>query len=299
MQLHEYNDYVLEKLHSVHLGLLQKLDEVCRKYDISYSVMFGTAIGTVRHQGFIPWDDDVDVVMMRDDYEKLKKLSRNDWGEEFSLTDPSDHAEYHHHIFPRLYKMNTIFDTAGDCKCNSNNERIHVPIWLDIFLMDYVESREEIEQKLKKCKKLKQYFLYSCENTPFRANAGIKNAVLSIGKKFLYRFCNVIHKNASVYYYNCYREYVHSDKPGEYITTYDPFRTRTIRSAYMAKKDMAPYERRPFESIEVSLMHNYHEVLTNLYKRFPYMELPPEDKRRTHPPKMIDFGDGTERIEFI
>ncbi|MCI9638313.1 MAG: LicD family protein, partial [Hungatella sp.] len=48
--------------------MLERLDEVCRKHDITYWAFYGTLLGAVRHQGFIPWDDDIDLVMFRDDY---------------------------------------------------------------------------------------------------------------------------------------------------------------------------------------------------------------------------------------
>ena len=62
---------VLEKLQKVELEMLIEVDRICRKNNINYSIMYGTLLGAVRNGGFIPWDDDCDVVFKRDEYEKL------------------------------------------------------------------------------------------------------------------------------------------------------------------------------------------------------------------------------------
>ena len=66
-----YDEEILERLHGVQLQILGDLDRVCRKYGIKYFALYGTAIGAVRHGGFIPWDDDIDVGMLREDYDKF------------------------------------------------------------------------------------------------------------------------------------------------------------------------------------------------------------------------------------
>ncbi|MCM1387198.1 MAG: LicD family protein [Bacillus sp. (in: Bacteria)] len=64
-----------KKVWSVAINLLEQLDIVCKKYDIPYYVYYGTLLGAVRHKGFIPWDDDIDVVMFRQDYEKFQEIA--------------------------------------------------------------------------------------------------------------------------------------------------------------------------------------------------------------------------------
>ena len=61
---------------------LRVLDRVCKKYDIQYFLVYGSLLGAVRHKGFIPWDDDLDIGLMREDYEKLCKVPAEEWGED-------------------------------------------------------------------------------------------------------------------------------------------------------------------------------------------------------------------------
>ena len=65
----------MKKIWAVQLNLLEYFDKLCREHELRYFVDYGTLLGAVRHQGFIPWDDDIDVVMFRDDYEKLKIIA--------------------------------------------------------------------------------------------------------------------------------------------------------------------------------------------------------------------------------
>lgn len=72
----------MEKAHKILTILLEEFDRVCQKYDVKYYLICGSLLGAVRHHGFIPWDDDVDVAMTREDFEKVKKHFREEWNNE-------------------------------------------------------------------------------------------------------------------------------------------------------------------------------------------------------------------------
>ena len=74
----------MEEYKQVELGILIKIDKICREHNINYFLYAGTLLGAVRHQGFIPWDDDIDISMLREDYDKLAKIIQNgDYGINF------------------------------------------------------------------------------------------------------------------------------------------------------------------------------------------------------------------------
>ena len=74
----EYEVQVLQKLHNIELMMLKDFNELCEKNNIEYFAISGTAIGAVRHQGFIPWDDDIDLAFLRSDYERFVEAMKSD-----------------------------------------------------------------------------------------------------------------------------------------------------------------------------------------------------------------------------
>lgn len=111
--------------------LLKEFDRVCRKYDIKYMLFAGTALGAVRHKEIIPWDDDLDVVMMRDDYERFLKVAPETVDKEkyFVQAEFSDHWPM---FFSKLRKNNT----ACLEKTRVKDEKMHQGIYIDIFPCD-------------------------------------------------------------------------------------------------------------------------------------------------------------------
>ena len=75
--LNEIHDYLFE--------ILQELDRICRKYNIKYSLEGGTLLGAVKYGDFVPWDDDLDIGMLREDYEKFKKIFNQELAEKYLL----------------------------------------------------------------------------------------------------------------------------------------------------------------------------------------------------------------------
>lgn len=126
-----------KRLWAVQLDLLIEFDRVCKENEIKYSLDAGTLLGAIRHKGFIPWDDDVDVVMLREEYEKLDriapdKLSEPYFWQTFS-TDP-DHGRG----FARLRNSSTTYilhaEWNGEKSCFSHNQGV----FIDIFICDKV-----------------------------------------------------------------------------------------------------------------------------------------------------------------
>lgn len=132
----EKKSYDLSKVHEVNLKLLKEIDRICRKYKIKYALDAGTLLGAIRHGGFIPWDDDVDVVMTRSNYEMFKKVVRRELSEGMTFVEPD---EYHDgkaffDFVPRiLYDKSQKF--AESEKMAFYDDKIS-RLWVDIFILD-------------------------------------------------------------------------------------------------------------------------------------------------------------------
>lgn len=122
--------FVLQDLHKVEIEILDEIDRICRKNNINYCLVGGTLLGAVRHGGFIPWDDDLDVAMPRNDYEKFIDVCKNELSDDFYLHSIETDKTYWL-PFIKIRKKYTIFEEkniAGlGCKTG---------IYVDIFPLD-------------------------------------------------------------------------------------------------------------------------------------------------------------------
>ena len=126
----------LKRIWAVELDLLCKFDSVCRKYGIKYHVAYGTMLGAVRHKGFIPWDDDLDVWLLRDDFEKLQTVAKEEFKDPYFLqTALSDRKFFT--MNPRLRNSRTTAIIRGQESPDFNNG-----IFIDIYILDgYTSSK--------------------------------------------------------------------------------------------------------------------------------------------------------------
>lgn len=128
----------MKEVWAVELDLLNKFTEVCNKYDIKWFADAGTMLGAIRHKGFIPWDDDIDVFMFRDDYEKFLKVENEFKDQYFLQTESNDFGSIKGHA--KLQNINTTMITYGeDCR----NFSFSQGIWLDIFPYDNIPDNED------------------------------------------------------------------------------------------------------------------------------------------------------------
>lgn len=123
----------LGEYHQWLLKLLKEIDRICVKNDILYFLMFGSLIGAVRHKGFIPWDDDADIVMTRDNFNKFQECCKKELGEEFDLIT-YDNDENYNYIFPRVRLKNTTYIILSEISRHGRN----AGFFIDIIIMDYV-----------------------------------------------------------------------------------------------------------------------------------------------------------------
>lgn len=116
--------------------MLQDVNDVCKKYELTLMLGGGSALGCVRHQGFIPWDDDLDVMMLRKDYEKLKEVFEKELGDKYILSAPNT-KEKSKARFPKILKKNTTLKELTDLKSD-----LPSGVFLDIFLIENIPQNK-------------------------------------------------------------------------------------------------------------------------------------------------------------
>ena len=148
-----------KKIWNIELDLLFKLDEVCKKYNLKYWLDGGSLLGAIRHKGFIPWDDDVDLVMFRDDYDKLVEVSKVEFSEPYYFQIINNDPKYAG-IHAKIRNSNTtaIFKSWLFTDINQG-------IFIDIFPLDAVPNNENERKELfdnatKLGKAVKSYYTY-------------------------------------------------------------------------------------------------------------------------------------------
>ena len=119
----------LSEIKAVELTILCELDRICRAHDLQYFLAYGTLLGAMRHQGFIPWDDDMDVAMPRPDYEKFIEIVRDELPAGYTFLNYKQDADYMRY-FSRIVDKNVRVTNA------SNTKKLVENAWLDIFPLD-------------------------------------------------------------------------------------------------------------------------------------------------------------------
>lgn len=277
-----YDPEILEKLHQVHLQILRDFMAVCEKYNLKYFVTYGTAIGAVRHQGFIPWDDDVDVSMLREDYDKFLKVFPKELKGHYNLLTPERDGRYACTV-THLQRKGTTFisETSKNLKCEQC-------IYIDIFPMDYV-AKGKIKETLQGLSANfwgKLLFL-SGSAEPVILYGGIKGEIMSLACKGIHMILKGLHITPQWLYRQHKRvstKYNHSSKRSEYVTSFEYMGCLKDK---IKKQGIFPLKEVKFEDIKVNLPGNYHELLKKVYG--DYMKIPDKDNQINHMPLVIQF----------
>lgn len=161
----------MKKVWAVELDLLCKLDEVCRQMGLNYFLDGGSLLGAIRDKGFIPWDDDIDVVMLRDDYEQLVNNGQKYFEEPYFLqTAYSDPGYYNCHANLRNSKTTGILPSQG------KDSPINQGIFIDIFVLDGMP--EDRNTAVKVINKENRYrTMIRIMNSKFDSNNKIRSAI--------------------------------------------------------------------------------------------------------------------------
>ncbi|EHF01303.1 hypothetical protein HMPREF1008_01783 [Olsenella sp. oral taxon 809 str. F0356] len=259
----------IDEIHSVGRTLLAEFDSLCRSHDLRYDIVGGTLLGAVRHHGFIPWDDDVDVSMPRPDYERLLVLCLEG---KASLPAKRSVVSLRDETFPRHYARYVSHAVLRDARYASDDDCPY--FGLDIFPHDGVPADDiAFYHQVKHIERLRRILLLSTSRKGM-SNRGKK---VALAKDMVRPFLKL---------YGSYRIAKRLDA----VCSQLPFETAEfvggITGMYglkerWAKADMLPQTSFEFEGLELLGYRNYDKYLSNIYG--DYMQLPPEEERLPHP----------------
>lgn len=276
-----YKDSDLKKLKKLELMILEEVISICDNHNIDYYIYGGTALGAIRHGGFIPWDDDIDIAVFREDYEKLLTIFDEELNSKFYVIALEKQEEC---FFPfaKVCLKNTRFEDWW-AKQVSFDEGI----FIDIFPLDKV-PRNKIGRSI---------YYYRCRildhivmNSIVHVDTGSK--FMNIFHNLLFSFLKYIPISRNFWkklFHNSLTKYENTDT--EYVTCYFSQISGLVfgKNDYYFKEDFSPSKKIKFENLIVSAPRNMDSVLEKSYPN--YMELPPKEKRFNHAPEIIDFGD--------
>ena len=271
----------MKEIWSIELDLLTEFDRVCQKYGLKYTAIYGTLIGAVRHKGFIPWDDDLDVAMPRSDYEKLLQVAPNEFQKPYYLewfgTDPC-----------------FVYDKAKLLNLNTTGLENYIlekhALFIDIFPYDNIIEDPQLqkEQGLK-CKNLFAQLqrIVTCRNKWYCKEKGISplRRIARYYEHYKNRLLGHIvggEKHRSIFYQYTAENQKYNNVNTETIGDIS-FYHINVKSR-LRISDFDDMTKMDFEFLKIPVISHYDENLTRIYGNWHE----PINKRYAHTFKVID-----------
>lgn len=279
----EYNKQILHKLQQLELGILDDFIRVCEENGLVWWAFGGTGIGALRHQGFIPWDDDIDVCLLRRDYDRLIALFRERFPDRYQVVN-ADLYETYPLPTTRITLKNSLFveeamQKVRDCPLG---------IFLDVYAFDPVAADPAKAKK----QAWKTWFygkLMILSSIPFPVLpfGGLKRKLVHAVTAVIWAVLKLFRVSPGRLFRRLKRAaacYPEEGAPAfAYLNDTNPFKNTYTRD------ELFPLRRLPFEGRSLAFPNALEKTLQVLYGDF--MQLPPPEKRKNHFPSRLKFPD--------
>ena len=260
----------LKDLQKFSLRILKDVHSFCKQNNIKYSLGYGTLIGAIRHKGFIPWDDDIDIIMPRDDFERFCRIYSS---KSFHLISPQNKECWIG--FARVCDLN---ETYADCICEWTSYKTGV--WIDIFPIDGAsDNYNEFKNSVAQARKLwvkQQYCRYAKHTFTFKLSFIYNLKLLAV--KIITLNGIWLHKHNTRLSVNAQQFKLGETKHWSQLVCIDDGEKN-----YQDINDFKEVVELPFEDGLFYVLSGYDRFLRNIFG--DYMKLPPIESQK---PKQHD-----------
>ena len=268
----------LKDIWAVEQSILDEFDRVCRKHGLRYSLAYGTLLGAIRHQGFIPWDDDIDVMMPREDYERFISVWPSSGSKDFILDDCDQQLDAFNN-FSKLRKDHTTFLQFEI----ERSRKYHKGIFIDIFPADRV-AQGALSEKIQ--------FLDFALNLLFnRGSLSGNGGIIGLTERILLKIIPQSRYHAVSLFFGRRSRRWNQNESASYVF---PSTIQECRRFYPADffDHLKPIK---FQGKEYLAVEDYDMALRLEYG--DYLCLPPEEERVwKHHPILVDFHHNYEEL---
>lgn len=283
----DYNLTILYKKKLVEA--LKAFDKFCTANELNYFACSGTALGAVRHKGFIPWDDDIDIYMLRKDYNRLITLREKLNDTKYKITELGDEGY--------IYPFAKFYDTQTTLVEQKNFPTCCIGVYIDIFALDEVDGNiEKLAQKKEEYERLFENFqLTYCSPSLYLVLSNIYHFNFRyLWKLIKLHYCSLKRKKEVRKQFIEYEKLWQTEEGGGKL--YFHHAIYKIEKEIFEKKWFDSYLYLPFEDYKIRMNIEYDKYLSRLFG--DYMTPPPVEKRQPHHPHYyLNLKEGLSQEE--
>lgn len=253
----------MNKLQQTQFEILKEFIGICQALDLQYFLVCGSALGSVKYGGFIPWDDDIDVALPREDYEIFLKNAQTLLPQYYFLQNYKT-DKYYHHFCSKIRDSRTTY-----VEYDQKNLNIHHGVFIDIIPLDVLPNDTNFMVKYR--------FFRVCQLIYLKSREKYKNIIKSVLRPFVN--IRIVHM--------CFEKYLQNNMATDRVQ-YCNFHNAKNNRLYMKEEIYGKGTTAKFEGIEVVVPEKYDEYLTAYYGSWR-TELPPDEQVGHHYYEIMDL----------